>query len=136
MKERKGSGGRPRGESKPVDTPVGELGEKDTIMHYNAVMLEDLKSKMDFIIEYMETMRREFDLKIDALRDEMNQKFDALNYKIDKVEERLNRRIDDVEARLNRRIDDVEARLTLRIDKIAVHLDAHESRFAALESCR
>ena len=113
MKARKGASGRPRDESKSIDTPVSDLGEKDTIMHYNAVILEDLKSKMDFVIEFMQTVKLDLEQKIGDLRAEMNLKFDALNYKIDKVEERL----------------------TLRIDKIAVRLDDHESRLATLESC-
>jgi peptidoglycan hydrolase CwlO-like protein len=129
MKARKGAGGRPREASKPVDTPVDKLGEKDTIMHYNAVMLEDLKHQMQLVIEFMQTIKVELEQKIDALQNEMNQKFDALNYKID-------HKINDLEERLNRRIDDVEARLTLRIDRIADRLDGHESRLVALEACR
>jgi hypothetical protein len=120
MKVRKGVGRRTKDESKPIDTPVGELGEKDTIMHYNAVMLEDLKSKMELVIEFMETvgseLKREIaqlDRKIEDLRAEMNLKFDALNFKIDKVEERL----------------------TLRIDKVAARLDDHDTRLVAIESC-
>ena len=96
MKRRKGGDGKPRDESKPIDTPVGELGEKDTIMHYNAVMLEEIKSKMELVIEYMATIKHGLEQKIEELRNEMNQRFDALNYKIDKIATR----VDDHETRL------------------------------------
>jgi len=96
MKARKKAGGRRRDESRPVDTPVGALGEKDTIMHYNAVMLEDLKSKMDFVIEFMQAFRLDVDQKIQELND-----------KIDDVEARLTLRI----SKMTIRLDDHEARL-------------------------
>ena len=34
-----------------IDTPVHELGKKDTIEHYNAIMIEEMKSMMKVFME-------------------------------------------------------------------------------------
>jgi len=40
-----------------IKTPVKELRKGETIEHYNAVLLEDIKSKMELVIEGMEGTR-------------------------------------------------------------------------------
>ncbi|MFA4873916.1 MAG: hypothetical protein WC956_06385 [bacterium] len=127
MKSKKGSGSDREKDQGRIDTPVGELSEKDTIMHYNAVLLEELKSKMDFVIEFMQ-----------ASVSELNRKIDALNYKVDMMAIEFDKKLQALEERLTRRfdvkLDALEERLTARIDKIAVRLDDHEGRIATVES--
>ncbi len=110
-----------------IDTPTEELDEKDTIMHYNAVLLEELKSKMDFVIEFMT-----------ASVSQLNRKIDALDYKVDMMAIEFDKKLLASEERLTRqfdaKLDAMEERLTARIDRIAIRLDDHEGRIATVES--
>ena len=92
------------------------------------ILLEDIQSKFELVLEGHDVLRRE----VREFRDESNVKheytaflIDTLSKKIDSVDARLNDKIDSVEARLNEKIDSVEARLSGKIDAVAEDLSAH-----------
>lgn len=94
------------------------------------ILLEDIQSKFELVLEGHEALRKE----IRDYRDESNEKHEhtasliqTLNKKINDVESRLTVRIDDVESRLTVRINDVESRLTKKIDSVASELAQHRA---------
>ncbi len=86
------------------------------------VLLEDISSKFDLVLEGHEVLRseiRELGRKTDA-------RFDLVDFKIDT----LNKKIDDVDAKLSKRIDAVAA------DVVAHRADteAHHGVYRVKES--
>ncbi len=65
-----------------VDTPISELGEKDTIMHYNAVLIEELNSKMQLVIESMQATAKQLGDKMDAMRAELIDKMEMVRLEL------------------------------------------------------
>lgn len=50
----------------------------DTVEHYNAIMIEDLHSKIELVIEGLEVLRSEFRREISSFRNEVNGRFDVV----------------------------------------------------------
>ena len=109
-----------------VDTPLEQLGEKETLMHYNAVLMEDIKSKFDLMIEGAESMRVEFDQRLtaikadfDSLRIYMDRRFSMLEKALHSLKEDLI----ELEHRMNSRIDGVSDRCS-KFDGRLTHLES------------
>ncbi|MFA4875256.1 MAG: hypothetical protein WC840_03450 [Candidatus Peribacteraceae bacterium] len=143
MKSKKSRTKVPEAIESRSDTPVGELGQKETLMHYNAVLIEDLTSKMQLVIESMQAMGSRIDTQFEDM------------------ESRINARFKDMESRINIQFRDIEARfgdlrkymdnrfLTLegalrgvkgdilildsKFDRLCPRIDNHDQRIAALE---
>ena len=79
-----------------VRTPVKDLGKGETIEHYNAVLYEDLMSKMELVIEGMEGTR-------DVLREDMRQ-----------LEQRITGEIGLLKTVVHRHSGDLELEATIR----------------------
>lgn len=109
MKKRKGKA--PKSKKKleaTIMTPVAELLRSETNVHYNAVLIEEIRSSQKFIIEYV-------DGALSAFRAEVNARFDALD-----------KRLDSLLAYLSERQSDMH--------KAEPRLDNHDDRLAALEN--
>lgn len=61
-----------------VRTSVKDLGKNDTLKHYNAVLLEDLHTKMDQVLESVIIFRNELKTEINDFRQEVNGRFAIL----------------------------------------------------------
>ncbi len=61
-----------------IRTPVKDLKKSDSIEHYNAVLLEDIKSKMEQVIEVTETTKESIHKEMNEFREEVNQRFDMV----------------------------------------------------------
>ena len=88
------------------DAPVGKLDKKESLMHYNAVLIEELDSRMRLVLECVkasaeETARRftllekkldqrtsTLELGFPSLKDEMDRRFAALEEKLDQPHRR------------------------------------------------
>ena len=66
--------GGKRGKAK-VDTQIKDLEERETLAHYSAVRVEDLLSKMDYVIERVESLEESLRGEIRDMREEMNRRF-------------------------------------------------------------
>ncbi len=93
---------------------------------YLEVILEDMNSKFDLVLEGHESIRGE----IRDLAQKTEERFDLVDFKIDT----LNQKIDTVDEKLTRKIDDVaddlkatDARLGGKIDAVASDLKAHRA---------
>lgn len=113
--------------------------ERRTPSHCNAVLLEDIRSKMELVIEGMNTTRSELKCEIGDFRKEVNQRFEIVesaikhnSEKIENVRTELKSEIQDVRTELK----DVETRLSGKIDKVGARVDNHEKRITALEDSR
>ncbi|WP_298272089.1 hypothetical protein [Geobacter sp.] len=83
------------------------------------ILLEDIRSKFDLVLEGHEVLRGE----IRELGRKTDERFDLVDLKIDT----LNKKIDEVDERLNKKIDEVEEKLGKKIDAVAVDLAAHRA---------
>ncbi len=100
-----------------ADTPVDELGEKETLMHYNAVLLEDLKSKMELIIEWMQAIELRFNVTFEAI----DKRFDAIDARFLTLEAAVRGLKGDIMI------------LDAKFDRLVPRVDNHEHRISALE---
>ena len=85
---------------------------------YLEIILEDINSKFDTVLEGHQTLRQD----IADTRNELTEKINFLDFKIDTVNEHLTNKIDGVEKKLSKRIDDIELSLTKRIDNVETTL--------------
>jgi vacuolar-type H+-ATPase subunit I/STV1 len=69
------------------------------------IILDDINSKFDIVIEGHTALDR----KIDRKFDELNEKIDFVNFKIDTVNEHLSQKIDAVATDLKAHRNDTEA---------------------------
>jgi len=86
---------------------------------YLEMILENMDSKFDLVLEGQESLRKE----MHGIRDELSEKIDMNTFKV----EALNKKIDGVDERLNKKIDGVEGRLSEKIDGVAADLKAHRA---------
>lgn len=94
-----------------VNTPIEELNTKETIMHYNAVLIEEQNSKFQLVLE-----------RIDVLSD----KVDKFGNRLTTVEQTIRGLKDDM--------IDMERRICSKINRLIERDDNHECRLAALEA--
>lgn len=107
----------------------------NTVEHYNAVLIEDLHSKMDFVIEHMNGVETRLSEKMDNIQQENNKRFDniegVLQYHstlLNQNEVRWNQndeRWEQAEQRFDR-IDERFDRLETKLDKVAEKVEQHD----------
>jgi hypothetical protein len=140
-----------------VKTPVEKLKKSKTIEHYNAVLLEDIKSKMEFVIEGMKSTKDSIKKDVGGLEIKLTQEIELLKSVVHKhssdieweakTHEMLrnnikectlqivdnNKRIETMQGRLLNEINQTETRLSTKIDKIGNRIGDHEGRIVILE---
>ena len=143
-----------------VKTQVKDLKGKETIEHYNAVLLEDMKSQMDWVIEGMDSVKHEINDKMAHLDTKITQEVELLKTVIHSHSDELNMlrnvfsglnndvKESNLQAAANgRRMDEVcsvvksirtdilqtENHLSNKIDKIGEKVEVHGSRLNLIE---
>lgn len=94
MKDKKRTGKVKENGKGRIDTPLDQLGEKDTIMHYNAVLIEEMNGQMKLVLEYVAAIAMRLD-SVDA-------RLDAMEHRLDAMDAHINARFDALEARVGR----------------------------------
>lgn len=102
-----------------VNTPIGELDQKETLMHYNAVLSEEIRSKLDLVLESVEESRRETNGKIDSLREYVDRRFSTIELAFRGLKD------DSI---------DMERRICSKLNRVIERTDNHEYRLTALEA--
>lgn len=100
-----------RGREAKVNTPIGELDQKETLMHYNAVLMEEQSSMIKLILERM-----------DGLREQVDQKTDSLRVKIDAFRSHTEKRFSVIEHAVRGLKDDMidmERRICSKLNRVA-----------------
>ena len=98
------------------------------------ILLEDIRSKFDLVLEGHAALDRKMDLRFAELEEKIDKNtflIQALAKRVDEVEERLDAKIDAVEERLDAKIDAVEKRLDSKIAKVEENLSAKIDAVAA-----
>ena len=107
-------------------SPGGATMEKDHL----EILLEDIRSKFDLVLEGHAALDRKMDLRFAELEEKIDKNtflIQALAKRVDEVEERLDAKIDAVEKRLDSKIAKVEKNLSAKIDAVAADLAAHRA---------
>ncbi len=122
-----------------MDTPVEQLGEKETLVHYNAVLLEDLKSTLQLVLEAVQANADRITSLEQAVRantDRITSLEQAVRANTDRITtlENAVRGLKDDLLDMDRRMTDMERRICSRIDLIAERCDGYDRRFATLEA--
>lgn len=127
MPKRKG-----RAKEAKVDTPIQDLDQKETIMHYNAVLIEEQNSKFQLVLERLEAVIDKVDgLAVDVRKNgedvrELKTSHDVSNKRLSTLEHAFRCLKDD--------ILDMERRICSKINHIAEHCERHECRLTAIEA--
>lgn len=94
-----------------VRTPVEQLQPNETIEHYNAVMIEDIRSIVNTAVEGLNSRMDSLENKIDTLRSEMNARFEIVEAAI-KCNAQGIRELREMMHHIIHRVDDHEERIT------------------------
>lgn len=165
VEEKNGKGSAAEGGEATVTTPVSDLKGKEKLAHYNATLMEDIRSAMKQVIESVDSSNGQVRKEMSEFRVEVNGRFEIVekaikstNNKIDSANKSLTEKIDSVDKKLTEKIDSVrtelkgeiapvrtelktdmknmETRLSEKIDSIHTRIDDHDVRIGALESAR
>jgi len=108
-----------------IHTPVKELNEGDTIVHYNAVLIEDLNSKMQLVLECVQVMAERME-KLENRMEKLENRMDGLEGRVSTLEFAVRGLKDDML--------DMERRICSKINRITERCQNHECRLGALEA--
>ncbi len=125
-----------------VKTPVKDLKTEETLDHRKVILLEDIQTKMELVIEGMESTKESLTKKIGDFEDRVDQRFDMIECvvrehsgQLQNIEKQLadhGKQLADhgkLLAGHGERLDRIET----KIDKIGERLDDHEDRIVILE---
>ncbi len=85
-------------------TPINQLNKAETIQHYNAVMIEELKSQFKFVIENMAGVELRLTQRIDALITKNQEEHDCFKLVLHRhsgLFEKIDQRFDKVDERFD-----------------------------------
>lgn len=132
-----------------VTTPVNELTREETIEHYNAVMIEEIRSTIRTELEGIHSRMDSFERKMDSLEkrmDSFENRMDSLENRMDSFRIEVNNRFDMLEAAIKCNADGIrELRVdvnhlkneTTGIKDLLIHVidrvDDHEVRLGRVE---
>ncbi len=89
------------------------------------ILLEDIQSKFDLVLEGHAALNSKIDTKFDELNEKIEHNsflLGVLNDKVDSVDTRLTKQIGEVEIILTNRVDEVETKLTKQMGEIETKL--------------
>lgn len=132
-----------------IKTPVKDLKGGETIEHYNAVLLEDIRSKMDSakvtLKDEMKNLEERLTQEIELLKTVVHEhsggiRMESLHLEMirnNTKENNLqivatNQKIGEISSNMQK----MEENLANKIDKIGSSIDGHETRITALEAAR
>jgi vacuolar-type H+-ATPase subunit I/STV1 len=115
MKKKQGHGKKAR-----TDTPVEELSKKDTIEHYNAIMIEEIRSVVRAELEGMHSRMDSFEGRLESFRNEVNSRFDLVETAIKCNSQAIRELRNDMDRRFSEMSD--------KMDHVIDRVDVHEER--------
>ncbi len=132
MQKKKGDANNAR-----QDSPVKELDEKETLMHYNAVLIEELNSKMQLVLELVKASHEETGRRFASMEEKFERRFATLELALRSFKDETDKRFSAQELGFRGLKDDMadmERRICSKINRIAERCDNHECRLGALEA--
>lgn len=100
----------------------------EKVEQYNAVLLEDIRSKMELVIEVVDSTKTELKGEMRSFKENVNDRFDVLETVVKKNSSNI--------VGLKTGMKDMEKRLSTKIDGIRYRVDDHEERITTLETDR
>ena len=140
-----------------VKTPIKDLKKGETVEHYNSVLLEDIKSKMELVLEGMDVVKSELKKEMHNLDEKLTGEIELLKTVVHKhsvdiewetrtyrtitnsiKENNLqivanSKKMEELDADLKVEMHCIEKNLSEKIDKIGERLDDHENRIVNIE---
>ncbi|ACH40440.1 heptapeptide repeat protein [Citrifermentans bemidjiense Bem] len=87
------------------------------------ILLEDINSKFNLVLEGHTALDKKFDSKLG----ELNEKIEQTTFMLGVVNDNLSKRIDELDERLSIRIDELDERLSTKLDAVAADLSEHRA---------
>lgn len=115
-----------------LKSPQSGKTKSGTVQHYNAILLEDINSKMELVIEGMEATRTGIQSDMQQMESRLMGKIDLLEAAVTAHSGEINGLKTEVQ-RLDAKIDRVERNLSEKIDQQNTRWDGHENRITTLE---
>ena len=115
-----------------ADTPVKELTEKETLVHYNSVLAEDLNSKMQLVLECVQAMTQRFE-SVESRLDSIENRLSIVGQVVQANSQRLST-VEHALRALKEDMLDMERRICSKINRIAERCESHECRLTTLEA--
>ncbi len=140
-----------------IKTPVKDLNTEETLDHRKVILLEDIQSKMEQVIEGMESTKDSIKKDVGNLEIKLTQEIELLKSVVHKHSNDIewevrthesfrnnlkecnlqitesNKKIETLQSRLLSKIGQSETRLSNKIDKIGERFDDYEGRIVILE---
>ena len=107
----------PKKQSKlPVDP------NKKEQLHYNAILLEEIRSQMNGVIETVQLTKESLETKIDESKDELKQEIQILQIAVGKNSEDIKKNSEDIK------------RLEQKLDLVVEKVDRHDEEIVFLKT--
>ncbi len=116
-----------------LDTPVEKLGKKETLMHYNAILIEELNAKMQLVLECVKASHEETGRRFVSLEEKFEQRFTALELALRVQKDDTDRRFASLEEKFEQRFTALELALRVQKDDTDRRFAKFEQRFDTLE---
>ena len=116
---------RKRAKKAKVDTPVEELDEEESLVHYSSVLIEETNSRMKLVLEVMQVMS----YRVDRL----GQAVQANTERLDRIESRVGT-LESAFRGLKDDMLDMERRICSKLNRITERCESHDCRINALEA--
>jgi hypothetical protein len=129
MKKRKSK----RAGGAKVRTPVEDLTEEETMVHYNAIQLEDIRATMKLILETTSATLTQQQRQIDDFKATMHLVLEGTNAAI----VHLQRQFEEFRIEIKKEFDTIGyamRRMEEKIDRHGIILAEHEARIGTLET--
>ncbi len=99
--------------------------KSEKVAHYESILLEDIRSKLELVIEVAQETKQQLELKIDHVKTELTQEILDVKTGLSLVSRKVNHletRFDSLETK----VDKMNIDLSEKIDRIGLRLDQHD----------
>lgn len=118
-----------------VNTPIAQLDKKETLMHYHAVILEDVHSKMQLVLEGLKANSDRL-VHVESAIARLEEGYAKIPLILEAVKANSDRllTVESAVRGLKEDMLDMEHRLSSKINRITERFDHHEAQHALLEA--
>ncbi len=116
-----------------IARPLDKLDKEERVEHYNAILIEGLRSDMKQVIESVDARMGGFERTLMEFRKETKEEFDGVKVILRQHSTEINELRTEMQA-MGTEMHAMEGRLSAKIDGHTTRLDDHEGRITSLES--
>ena len=111
-----------------VNTRVKDLETEETLDHRKVVLLEDIQSKMEQVIEGMDSTKTTLQNEMGEFRKEVNERFEMVDFGFKKIQTEMQEMRSELKEdirQLSTSLSETEKRLSDKLDMVDKKLDSH-----------